>query len=389
MTGKSPRSTWLMNRNTLVEESPVRVLMVFTILNRGGAETMVMNYFRRMDRNRVVFDFLVHRQERGAYENEIEHLGGKIFRLPPLNPLRMGLYKRAVSDFFEVHPEYRLVHGHCSELGYFIYKEAHKRGFDFIAAHAHNTPKGFDLKTPVRNALKHLIRPYLTHRFTCGEESARWFFGKRLAKGAIFLPNAVDARSFAFDRVKREEIRSRNGWDGRLVIGNISRFSRQKNHIFLIDIFACVLRKDPSALLILVGSGGNMESKVREKISRLGIGNSVVFMGSRSDIPDLLQGMDVFLFPSKFEGLSVAQLEAQAAGIKIVNSTAIPKEGTIIPELVDSLTLKHSAEEWAESVLRAKDHERRNRVREIVESGFDIDNNSKWLQNFYLAQSRH
>ena len=350
---------------------------------------MVMNYFRTIDRTKVVFDFLVHREEAGAYEEEAKALGARIFRLPPLVPTHIRQYRRAVSDFFDAHPEYTIIHGHCSELGYFIYKEAHSRGVGFIAAHAHNSPKGFDLKIPVRNTLKRLMRPYLTHRFTCGAESARWLFGKRLSKDAVFLPNAINAGSFAFDAGIRAEVRRDNNWDGRFVVGNVGRFSHQKNHLFLVDIFARVLAEEPSALLVLVGSGGDMEGKLHEKIAMLGIGGSVIFMGGRTDINRLLQGMDVFLFPSLFEGLSLAQLEAQASGIKIINSTSIPEQGTVIPELVRSLPLKLDAGAWAEAVLReGRNYRRRDMTPEITKAGFDINNNSEWLQNFYITQSR-
>lgn len=362
--------------------------MVFTILNRGGAETMVMNYFRAIDRSKVTFDFLVHRREKGAYEDEIERLGGRIFRLPALNALNMFSYNKAVSRFFDTHPEYRMVHGHCSELGYFIYRQAHKRGFEFIAAHAHNSPAGFDLKMPFRNMLKHLMRPHLTHYFTCGQESARWLFGHKLAKKAIFLPNAIDARLFSFDSAKREEVRLQQGWNQRFVVGNISRFSPQKNHTFLIDVFVEILRREPSALLVLVGSGGSLKERIKEKAERLGIGDNVRFMGIRSDIPELLQGMDVFVFPSFFEGLGIAQLEAQATGIRVINSTAIPQEGIIIPEIVDLLALSLSAHEWAEKTLQAtKKHQRKDRYEEIAQSGFDIHKNALWLQEIYIAQS--
>lgn len=368
---------------------PIRVLMLFTILNRGGAETMVMNYLRAIDRSKVIFDFIVHREERGAYDDEIENMGCKIFRFPALNILHTSSYKQLVSDFFDKHPEYQMIHGHCSELGYYIYKEAHKRGLKFIAAHAHSKPRGFDLKTPIRNTLKIAMRPYLTHCFTCGRGAAKWLFGEKLANKVIFLPNAINAHSFEFSSAKREEIRIRNGWDQRLIIGNVSSFSQPKNHLFLLDIFAEIAVLEPSALLVLVGSGGAMESKVKNKVIQLGLDNNVQFMGSRSDIPDLLQGMDLFLFPSHFEGLSVAQLEAQASGLKIINSTNVPKDGTIIPELVESLSLQLSAKEWAVKVLQTvKYYERKNRLQEIEEAGFDINKNAGWLQNLYIAESQ-
>ena len=348
-----------------------------------------MNYLRKIDRSKVIFDFIVHREEKGAYEEEIESMGGRIFRIAPLKFLHTASYKRFVSDFFDAHPEYEMIHGHCSELGYYIYKEACRRGLKFIAAHAHSKPRVFDLKIPVRNLLKRVMRPYLTHCFTCGQDAANWLFGRQLAKDVIFLPNAIDARSFEFNPAKRNEIRAQNGWANRLIIGNVSSFSQPKNHLFILDIFQEVIRHEPSALLVLVGSGGAMEKKVKDKVLQLSLKNNVKFMGSRSEIPDLLQAMDLFLFPSHFEGLSVAQLEAQASGLRILKSTHVPKDGTIIPELVESLSLSLSAEEWADKVLQlATNYERKKRLDEIENAGFDINKNAEWLQNLYITESQ-
>lgn len=378
------------NKRLKMTGKPIRILMLFTILNRGGAETMVMNYLRKIDRSKIMFDFIVHREERGHYDDEIENMGGKIYRFPPLKISGISIYKKFISDFFDIHPEYKMIHGHCSELGYYFYKEASKRGFKFIAAHAHNQPKGFNIKTPVRNLLKIMMRPYLTHYFTCSWGAAKWLYGKRFSKKVIFFPNAIDARAFIFNSEKRREIRADNNWTEKLIIGNIARFSHQKNHFFLLDIFAEIIKSEPSALLVLIGSGGELENKVKEKVLRMGLKENVRFMGSRSDIPDLLQAIDIFLFPSYFEGLSVAQLEAQASGLKIINSTGVPKEGIIIPELVESLSFKLSAREWADKVLQSiNNYERKNRLQEIEESGFDINKNVKWLQNLYLTESQH
>jgi len=374
----------------IMTEQPVRVLMLFTILNRGGAETMVMNYLRKIDRSKVIFDFIVHREERGAYEDEIESMECKIFRFPPITLFNTLSYKKFVSDFFNIHPEYKIIHGHCSELGYYIYKEAHKRGLKFIAAHAHSEPCGFDIKTPARNILKRVMRPYLTHYFTCGYGSAKWLFGKKIIEKVIFFPNAIDAQSLVFDPIRRDEIRISNKWEQRLVIGNVASFSHPKNHLFLLDIFVEILRREPSALLVLVGSGGDMESKVKEKVFKLGLKEYVRFMGSRSDIPDLLQGMDIFIFPSYFEGLGMAQLEAQASGLKVLNSTKIPKDGIVIPELVNFLSLKQPATEWAEKALQiAENKNRRKCAQEITDKGFDINKNAEWLQNLYITENQH
>jgi glycosyltransferase involved in cell wall biosynthesis len=368
-------------------DEPLRVLMVFTVLDRGGAETMVMNYFRRVDRSRVVFDFLVFRDRKGAYEDEARQLGARIFRLPPLTPRGVAKHRRAVTEFFDAHPEYTVVHGHCSELGYFIYREARRRGLTFIAAHAHNTPRGWDMKLPVRNALKRLMRPHLTHCFTCSDPSARWLFGKSLSRNAIFLPNAIDAAAFAHNTATREAVRRREGWRDRFVVGHVGRFSHQKNHLFLIRVFELVLQREPGALLVLVGSGGELEQRVRREVARRGLGRNVVFAGSRTDIAELLQGMDVFVFPSRFEGLSVAMLEAQAAGVKVINSSSISRQGRVVEELVESLPLDLGAEVWAMRVLRARESPvRKDRSEDIIAAGFDINDNAKWLQELYLAR---
>jgi glycosyltransferase involved in cell wall biosynthesis len=378
-------------------DGPLRVLVLFTNLNRGGAETMVMNYLRRMDRTAVVFDFVVFRDVRGDYEEEAERLGSRIFRLPALRPGGVGRHRRAVVEFFDAHPEYDMVHGHCSELGYFVYREAARRGLRFIAAHAHNVPRGWDAKTPLREVLKRLTRRHLTHFFGCSAESSRWLFGRRLAVGALFLPNAIDAGEFAFDAAKRAAVREREGWNGRFVVGHVGRFSAQKNHRFLIDVFERVLRRESSALLVLVGSGGEMERRVKDMITRRGLAPNVVFAGSRADIAQLLQGFDLFLFPSRFEGLSVAMVEAQAAGLRVVTSTAVPADCTVIADSVESLPLSAGPDDWAAKVLdeivlakhdtASENKHRKDRRSDIVAAGFDITDNAKWLENFYLEAS--
>ena len=230
---------------------PVRVLMLFTILNRGGAETMVMNYYRHIDRSRLQFDFVVHREERGAYEDEIEQLGGRIYRMMPLRPWTFGQYKRQIKQFFDEHPEYRIIHGHCSELGYFFYREASKRGVPVIIAHGHNSRADYDLKWPWRTWLKYRMRPYLTHRFTCGEEAAVWLFGKQGAKTAIRQRNAIDTAMFHYNETDGKQKRKELGIaTDTMIVGHIGRFERQKNHPFVVKVFQQIHKQLPNSLLL-------------------------------------------------------------------------------------------------------------------------------------------
>lgn len=368
-------------------EQPIRILMLFTIMNRGGAETMVMNYYRHIDRSKVQFDFVVHREERGAYDDEIEALGGRIYRMMPLHPLTFGKYKKQISRFFDEHTEYRIIHGHCSESGYFIYKEASRRGVPVIIAHAHSTKALFDLKWFFRTWFKHRMRRYVTQIFTCGKESAIWLAGEKMAANAILQRNAIDTKNYRYSPACAETLRKTlNIHDENIVIGHVGSFWKIKNQTFLIDIFQKLHQRNPHVRLLLVGEG-ELRNMVVRKVESLHLQNYVVFLGSRSDVPDLLKVFDVFVFPSLGEGLSVAMLEAQCAGLPCVVSDTIPKE-VAMTDLVKFVSLKRSAEEWADTVLDEVNKKRDRSIypERIMEAGYDIMRNAQWLQNYYLEQ---
>lgn len=367
------------------EKLPIRVLMLFTILNRGGAETMVMNYYRAIDRSKVQFDFVVHREEEGDYEEEIRSLGGKIYRMMPLRPHTFGKYEKQISSFFDAHPEYRIIHGQCSESGYFFYKEASRRGIPVIIAHAHNSHVKFDLKWIVRTWMKHQMRPYLTHYFACGEEAAEWLFGKQLAKNAIILKNAINTLQYKFDEQlrekKRKELRLASST---LTICHIGRFDKVKNHSFILDIFEKLLKKSPDAHLLLIGDG-NLRKLTENKAKEKGILAQVRFLGVRRDVNELLQAADVMVFPSLFEGLGIAVVEAQCTGMPCIISDIIPNE-VMITELVEKVSLYESASTWAEKLIAAttRTFDRPAYAEKVASAGYDIKSNSRWLEDFYL-----
>lgn len=367
--------------------TPQRVLMVFTIMNRGGAETMVMNYYRHIDRRRLQFDFLVHRETPGIYEEEIRELGGRIYRLPPITLSGLAAYRREVARFFDEHPEYRLVHGHCSELGYWVYREAAARNIPFIAAHAHSSPLGMDKNSLFRFLLKHLMRPYLTHRFTCNELCGRWLFGRKGMKDAVVVRNAIDAGKFSYSPETRERVRREMGWEGKLVAGHTGNFSWPKNHEFLLRVFQAFLGLHPDSLLVLAGSGGEKEEQVRQEAERAEWRGRIRLLGGRDDIPDLLQGMDVFVFPSWFEGFGIAMLEAQAAGLPVLASDRVPEDAAVVPGHVSFLSLRESPEVWARKMEElARGWRRNDTAAAIRQAGLDIASNAQKLQEFYLEQ---
>ena len=362
---------------------PIRVLQVVTHMNRGGLETMLMNYYRHIDRDRVQFDFLVHRDKRAAYDDEIEALGGKIYRLPRLVPWSVH-YLKALNCFFDSHPEYKIVHVHQDCLSSVILKVAHKHGVPVRIAHSHSSSQDMDLKFFIKLFYKQFIPRYANKLFACSQLAGNWMFS-----GAPFeiLNNAIDNVAYTYAPETSKKVREQLMIpEDAFVIGHIGRFSHPKNHSYLIDIFASVASKEPKAKLLMVGDGDlrpEMEAKVRE----LGLIDRVIFTGVRSDVPELLQAMDVFVFPSLYEGLGIAALEAQASGLPCVISDQVPSD-CALTDLVEFMSLASSPEEWAERIIASKGTPRRNTYDEVARAGFGIAENAAWLEKFYLSKQK-
>lgn len=364
---------------------PIRILQVVTYMGRGGLETMLMNYYRHIDRTRVQFDFLVHRAERADYDDEIEALGGVIYRLPRLVPWSES-YLAALNGFFAAHPEYRVVHVHQDCLSSVILKAAEKNGVPVRIAHSHTANQDKNLKYPVKLWYRRSIPRYATALFACGKDAGDWMF-----RGAPYqiVNNAIDAAAYTYDPAKREAVRRQLGLTDELAVGHVGRFSPQKNHAFLLDIFAALCKKQPKAVLLLVGGGDEMP-KMRQKAQTLGIAERVRFLDVRSDVAELMQAMDVFAFPSLYEGLPVTMVEAQASGLPCLISNGVSAECILTDGLVDILPLSESAEVWAEKLLEKRDTPRVDRCAEIAAHGFDITAEAEKLQEFYLhAYEQH
>lgn len=369
---------------------PIRILNLFTIMNRGGAETMVMNYYRRIDRTKVQFDFMVHRQERGAFDDEIEAMGGKIYRMCPVHPQNIPVYKKMIAAFFDKHPEYTIIHSHMSEMGYYVLKEAHKREVPFRICHAHNCinnvawhikvkPKWF-----IRMSYIKRIKRHVTHMFTCGLGAGRSFYGEENTDKFIMLNNAVDAGVYTYQKEEAKKAKEALGLADKFIIGHVGRFAASKNHQFLIEIFNEIQKVKDNAVLLLTGIGV-LQDEIKKQVASMGLNDRVHFLGLRDDIPSLLKAFDVFLFPSRWEGLPVTMVEAQAAGLKCIISEKVPAECVLIDDLVDVVSLEQPPAFWAKKVLEsANANGRRDTYNEIVQAGFDIDENTKWLQEFYL-----
>ena len=365
---------------------PIRVLNLFTIMNRGGAETMVMNYYRNIDRSKVQFDFLVHRQERGAYDDEIEAMGGRIYRMCPIYPQNFSKYKKMLKVFFDEHPEYKILHSHMSELGCYAFIEAQKRGIKIKICHAHNAPCGFDSKTLMRNYFKIKIRPYVSHMFVCGQASGMWLFGEKNTSKFIQVNNAIDSLKYKNNPTYSNEVKEELGVTrNQLVVGHIGRFNTQKNHEFLIDIFSQVHKLNPDSVLVLVGNG-ILENRIKEKVKSLSLESNVLFLGTRDDINRVVQCFDVFLFPSLFEGLGIVLIEAQAAGVPCLTSKKVVAKEACITDILEYYPLNESPLNWANKALELAARPKRNTTDEIINAGFDIKSNAQWLEEFYINE---
>ena len=356
---------------------PIRILHIVTYMGRGGLETMLMNYYRAIDRTKVQFDFLTHRDFRADYDDEIEALGGKIYRLPNLNPFGRS-YLGALDRFFREHPEYRIVHSHLDCMSAIPLKAAKKLGVPVRIAHSHSSRQDRDLKYPLKLLFKRGIFGQATQLFACGKEAGKWMFG---TDDFRVLNNAIDAERYRFDPEVRQEVRRELGIPADApVVGHVGRFMAPKNHGFLLRIFA---ELPDHARLLLVGDG-ELRAENEHLAEELGIRDRVIFAGLRSDVDRMLQAMDVFVFPSLYEGLPLSIIEAQAAGLPCLISDKVPIECKKT-ELVTQIPLDASPAEWAEAVLSAAEAPRGDTLAQIREAGFDIRTNAEWLQNYYLS----
>lgn len=359
----------------------LRILHIVTTMNAGGIETMIMNLYRNINRDSIQFDFLVHRKEEGFYDKEIKNLGGKIYFLGRFNSLFK--YNNRLIDFLNS-KDYSIIHSHINQYSYFPLKVAKKANIPIRISHSHQylktnkTVKRF--RIPIIYYCRNRLRDLYTHGFACSEQAGRWLFGKDASFKVI--NNSIDAKAFIYNEEIAKNKKEELGLSENFVIGHIGNFSPVKNYPFILKIFKKVVGKNSKAKLMLIGDHLK-NPEIKNRVSELGMGNSVLFMGVRSDIPELLQAMDVFLFPSITEGLPVSMIEAQAAGLPCIMSDSITDE-VKITNLVKTLSLNKTAEFWAEEILKYyTGFERKNTFKQICESGYDVKENTKKLEMQY------
>ena len=368
---------------------PIRVLQVFSSMDRGGAETMIMTYYRNIDRNKVQFDFVVHTNKKCAFDDEIQSLGGRIYQMPRYNLKNHFKYVQLWKDLLNAHPEYKIIHGHYFTISAIYFSVA--KNFNKIRiGHSHIYYKRRDFKALKVRLLTFPVRYYVDYYFACTRLAGEWLYGKTFLKNKelIVHKNAIDARLFSYNEESRKKIRKELNLGNKIVIGNVGRFNYQKNHEFLIDIFKSVHEKNENTILLLVGKG-ELRNSIEEKVAKLGLTEKVIFTGARSDITDLMSAMDLLLLPSRYEGFAIVLVEAQATGLKCITSADVVPNDANITNLLEFIPLSQPAEKWADIILESvKKYDRRSRYEDLVNAGYDIISSSQWLETFYLKLER-
>lgn len=370
---------------------PIRVLHNIVLMDTGGIETLVMNLYRHIDRERLLFDFLVHRPQEGFYEREIRNYGGRIFRTCPFSPLHKHQFEKECIDVFQNHPEYKVFHAH-QELSLWTLKCAHKAGVPTRIAHSHNAKTVVNLKYFFFLYEKMFVKNHCTDMFMCSDPAGEWFFGKKAVRdgNVKFVNGIIETERFKFDEKVRREVREELGVGDKTVIGHIGRFMQQKNHMFLLDIFNEIHKRNPNTVLVLCGNG-RLEDDIKKKAKALGLEKDIIYTGVVGSVNvqtcRLYQAFDLYLFPSLWEGLPLTGIEAQTSGLPVLMSDVIAPQ-TIVTDNVSTLSLSLSAEEWAKKALEiTNDFTRKDCQPQVKKAGFDVQDTADWLQDLYITRT--
>ena len=370
-------------------KEPIRILHVIGVMHRGGAETMVMNFYRNIDRTRVQFDFVENAGMKADYDEEIRAMGGRIYHCPRYKGKNHIAYVAWWKKFYaERGSEYTAVHGHIGSTASIYLYLAKKAGL-YTIAHSHNTNR-LSLKDLVYQAYAYPTRHIADFFFGCSWDAGISRYGKKVcadtARFAV-LNNAIETDKFDFDPMLRGEMRRQLGKEDKLVIGHVGRFEEQKNHEFLIRVFSRLHVLRPDAVLLLVGDG-TLRPQIEAQIRQAGLTDCVILAGVRPDVNAVYQAMDVFVLPSLYEGLGIVAVEAQTAGLPCVISDTVSKECMVTSDLVSAVSLKDNPQVWARHILSRVTQTRYGRKDEVAKNGYDIRENAAWLENFYLTRNK-
>lgn len=360
----------------------IRVLQVFGIMNRGGAENMIMNIYRKIDKSKLQFDFVVHHKKRGEFDSEIIELGGKIFCVPQFKGYNLFQYMKWWKVFFAENPEYKIIHSHIRSTAFIFIPIAKHNGIISII-HSHSTSEGKNFEGIVKRLFEYPLRWECDYYIGCSKEAGNWLFGNKIVNSNKYriIKNAVDLNRYSLNDCIRQDYRNKLGITNNLVFIHIGRMEEVKNHFFLIDIFKGIKSKIDTAKLLLVGDG-NLKDSIKEYVEKEHLSKDILFLGIRDDVPKLLMSADCFLLPSKWEGLPLSVIEAQAAGLPCFVSDRVSNEVKATRKLI-FLPISRGAKLWVDRIVKSDFSRKETRI-EMEEKGYDVESVAYELQQYYL-----
>lgn len=367
----------------------IRILHVIGSMNCGGAENLIMNVYRNIDRTKIQFDFVLHTTDTCFFEDEIMGLGGKIFRTEKYVIKNHILYKKWWKQFFQEHPEYQIIHGHINSSAAIYLKEA-KEQKRYTLMHSHTSDSGRGFKKILKDILQYPIRFYTDQYISCSYEAAKWLYGKEIAshENMLIVKNGIDAARFRFNPSEKDRIREQLNAQDKTVYIHVGRFVIEKNHPFLIEVFQKIKKKQPNAQLWLLGEGTEKE-KIIQKVQACGLTKDVRFLGVQRDVAPYLHAADTFLFPSLHEGLPLTVVEAQAAGLPVLTSQAVPQEADVGAGLLHWMALSEPQEKWADTAIALSRCNPVDAYEQVLASGYDINNTVELLSKIYQQISEN
>lgn len=362
----------------------IKVLQVFNKLDQGGIEHVVINWMKNMDLQKVEFHFALMSGEKGVLDDYVTQLGGKIHYFSD-GTKSLKNVKQNLNRIIKVYGPFDAIHSHAYFFSGYILKIAYQNGIPVRIAHAHDTYKG-EARSFIRKVyetrMKRLINRYATYKLGVSKESALHVFGY-IDANTYIVNNGVNIEKYRFSNRIREAKRSELGIQSdEKVIINIGRFEEQKDHQYLIKLFERLLKYNDNFKLLLIGSG-SLKSYIVNMAKKLNILDRIIFLENRNDINELLMAADIFVMPSKYEGLPIVLIEAQASGIPCVVSTNITKEALICPN-VYALS-KENMDIWVKKIMDLRKPGRIDNSKLLSEAGFNIKNIALFVQKLYLT----
>ncbi len=355
----------------------IRVLHCVVGMNYGGYETFIMNVYRNINRQKVQFDFITSLE--GVFDDEIKSLGGRVYRIPFITKVGPFGYNKHLKNFLQKHSEYKILHSHMDKFSGMTVRAAYNCNVPIRIAHSHSTDnEGSFAYKLVKNYYGSMINRYCNHRFACSEPAGEWLFGD---KSFYVVKNGIDIKRYLPNNSVRQEVRKELGLKNSFVVGHVGRFMSAKNHLFLIEVFAQLKTLKPNAMLLLVGDGETKQS-IATRAKELEVEKDIIFYGTTDNVAKVLQAMDVFVFPSTHEGLGIALVEAQAAGLGCIAADTVPTE-TDFTGNVKYLSLNLSVKSWAEQI--AGHNGIKNDISNLAtNAGYDISDTADYLERYYI-----